>query len=187
MNLFMGLGRRAQRRWLASLLLLCTMTTGAADWPADAMVDTRYPMRTLTPKVVVDSGKLEWAPHDIDLTSFVTLSHLDQRATPKPKKGVYTPPLNGDAKHGRQIAMDPRRGGCVICHEIPKEAWPGNIGSPLSFYRRQQRSDAELYQQIYDVRVTSPGAIMPPFGTMGILSDQDIRDVVACLQYCEGE
>jgi L-cysteine S-thiosulfotransferase len=185
MDAFLDLNGRARRRSFAALLVLCATTSWAVDWPADAMVDTRFPMRTLVPKVIVDSGKLEWVPHDIDLTAFVTPSHLDLRPTPKPQKAVYTPPLNGDAKRGRSLVMDARAAACVTCHEVPGEQWPGNIGPSLHHYKMQQRTAAELYQQIFDVRVSLPQAVMPPFGTMGILSDQDIRDIVACLQTCE--
>lgn len=175
------------------LVLLMGMTLGClayaaepvAAWPADAMVDANVPRKTLAPRVKVDSGILEWVPHVEDLTPWVTLSPFETRATPRPQIVKLLPPLNGDPQRGKVIAMDTKRGNCVTCHEVPGEDWPGTLGPALDHYKRLQRTDADLYQQIYDVRVHTPRASMPPFGTMGILQEQDIRDLVAYLQSLE--
>ncbi len=151
----------------------------------DEMVDPKTSTKTLAPKVVVDSGQLQWVPHFMDLSRWPTLCHEDTRIIPGPQKAQYVPPLRGDPVRGRAIAMDPWRGGCVTCHEIPGEEWPGTFGVALNRYKQRRLTDAEIYQQIFDVRVTAPRAVMPPFGPQGILSDQEIRDLVAYLQSLE--
>jgi sulfur-oxidizing protein SoxX len=61
-------------------------------------------------------------------------------------------------------------------------AQPGTRGPDLSHYGNAGRSDAETYTAIHDMRTRNPETLMPPFGTNEILSDLDIRDVVAFLQ-----
>ncbi len=149
------------------------------------MVDPMRSIKTLAPKVVVDSGQLHWVPHFIDFSQWPTLCKDETRTIPSPQMAHYVAPLRGDAARGRVIAMDPWRGNCVTCHEIPGEEWPGTFGASLHHYKQRRHTDANLYQQIFDVRITAPRAVMPPFGPLGILSDQEIRDLVAYLQSLE--
>lgn len=166
------------------VVALCGSSLGYAH-NGDEMVDPKTTTKTLAPKVVVDSGQLHWVPHARDLSRWPTLCNDDSRSIPKAQVAHYVPPLRGDAVRGRVIAMDPWRGNCVTCHEIPGEEWPGSFGIPLIHHKQRRHTDAELYQQIFDVRITSPRTTMPPFGPLGILSDQEIRDLVAYLQSLE--
>ena len=166
------------------VMLLCGSPLGYGH-PSDEMVDPGSSTKTLMPRIKVDSGRLEWLPYPMDLSRWPTLCEEDPRPMPRPQQVQYVAPLRGDAVRGRAIAMDTRRGNCVTCHEIPGEEWPGTFGRKLNHYKQLRMSDADIYQQIYDVRITAPRAVMPPFGSLGILSDQDIRDVVAYLQGLE--
>jgi sulfur-oxidizing protein SoxA len=56
------------------------------------------------------------------------------------------------------------------------------VGNFLLQYRKYGYNADQIYQQIFDARIFNPNSVMPPFGTFGILSDQDIRDLVAFLQ-----
>lgn len=162
---------------------LCLAIPGlAAGLPEDAAIDPSAAVKTLVPRVVVNSGRLEWEPYRRDLSAWPTLSHLDRRSTIRPQQAVYRPPLNGDAARGRAIALDPTRGNCIACHVLPGEDWPGSVGHLLLGYKRQGHTDAYVYQQIFDRRVLNPNTVMPPFGAFGVLSDQDIRDLVAYVQ-----
>ncbi len=164
------------------LMGLAAWSALAGDRPADAALDPAAPNRTLAPVVVVNSGRLGWEPYKRDLSAWPTLSHLDRRPTPAPRRAAYREPLNGDAARGRALAMDPARGNCIACHVLPGEDWPGSVGPLLLGYKRQGHDNAYVYQQIHDRRVVNPNTVMPPFGTFGLLSDQDIRDLVAYLQ-----
>jgi len=163
---------------------LCGSPLGYGYTPGE-MMDPKIPTKTLMPKIKVDSGLLEWVPYSVDLSPWPTLCVDDPRPMPRPKKAQYVGPLRGDAVRGKAIAMDTQRGNCVTCHAIPGEEWPGTFGRDLRHYKQMRMNDADLYQQIYDVRTSAPRAVMPPFGALGILSDQDIRDVVAYLQSLE--
>jgi len=162
--------------------LCLALPASALGLPEDAAVDPAAANRTLSPRVVVNSGRLEWEAYKRDLTAWPTLSHLDRRSTIRPKQATYSEPLNGDAARGRAIAMDPAKGNCIACHTLPGEDWPGSVGHLLLGYKRQGHANAYVYQQIYDRRVLNPNTVMPPFGAFGVLSDQDIRDLVAYVQ-----
>lgn len=163
-------------------LCLALLPAWADDLPSDAAVDPSAPVKTLAPKVVVNSGRLEWEPYKRDLTAWPSLSHQDRRPTPAPQTAQFREPLNGDAARGREIAMTPSKGNCIACHILPGEDWPGSVGHLLLHYKKKGYSNAHVYQQIYDRRVVNPNTVMPPFGSFGLLGDQEIRDLVAYLQ-----
>jgi sulfur oxidation c-type cytochrome SoxX len=154
----------------------------AANLPRDAAINPSAPVRTLAPRVVVNSGRLDWVPNKRDLTAWPTLSYQDRTPTPKPRRAKLDPPLNGDPGRGRGIAFAVDRGNCITCHHLPGDEWPGSLGPAMAQYGSQGKTDAWTYQQVYDPRVHNPASVMPPFGTFGLLTDQDIRDLVAYLQ-----
>lgn len=163
---------------LLAALVQFSLTGLAADPPADASYSDKAPHRTLVPKVVVNSGHLDWVAYERDLTPWVTLSHLDNRSGSRAKKVQLTTPLNGDPTRGKYLAGE----WCAVCHVFPGDEWPGTVGTPLDHYGRFRYEDAKVFQQIFDARVYYPSTIMPPFGTHGLLPEQDIRDLVAYLQ-----
>lgn len=163
-------------------MLLLALPALAADLPPDAAIQADGSIRTMAPKVVVNSGRLEWTPYTRDVSAWPTLSYEDKRPTPPPKRVKLEGALNGDPARGKELAMGKLMGDCVVCHSLPGEDWPGTVGHLLMHYKEHGNSDQRVYQQIYDPRIFNPGTVMPAFGTYGILSDQDIRDLVAYLQ-----
>jgi sulfur oxidation c-type cytochrome SoxX len=170
---------------MLALLLAGTASARADAPPPDAVFDPGAPLKTLAPKVVVNSGKLEWVPFHRDLTSWPTLSHHDKRPTPRPVRATLNGPLDGDAARGRELAMRPDKGYCIACHALPGEEWPGTVGVNLAGYQQHRNADELVFQQIFDARVFNPNTVMPPYGTFGILTEQELRDLVAYLQSLE--
>lgn len=167
------------------LALGLVQATRAADLPADAAVDPAAPTMTQAPRVVVNSGRLEWEPFSRDLSPWPTLSYADKRSTPKPRRVSLSGPLNGDPARGRELALRRDKGYCVVCHQLPGEQWPGTFGPPLVGFKLHRYADADVYQHIFDPRVNNPHTAMPPYGTNHVLNDQEIRDIVAYLQSLE--
>ena len=64
---------------------------------------------------------------------------------------------------------------------MPGGSQPGSRGPDLSHYGSSGRSEAETYAMVYDMRTINPETLMPPIGTNDILTDQELRDVVAFL------
>ena len=119
-----------------------------------------------------------------DYSAFPCLSYslpCGKAATRKPLKKTLEGPLNGNAEKGKQIAFARNRGNCLACHVMPGGSQPGSRGPDLSHYGSSGRSEAETYAMVYDMRTINPETLMPPIGTNDILTDQELRDVVAFL------
>lgn len=92
-------------------------------------------------------------------------------------------PIKGDPENGKKLATNRKRGGsCLACHIMPDASLPGNIGPDLSFIGMWKRPDDYLFNYIYDARQFNPNTIMPPWGTHGLFSKDEIKDLVAYLK-----
>ena len=114
-------------------------------------------------------------------------------------KGVVVPAqVMGDWKRGEAIAQngqggqfsDPpgtaSGGNCYACHQMaPAEISYGTLGPPLVGYGRVREFTAEAaraaYAKVFDAQALVACSNMPRFGHNGILSEQQIKDVVAFL------
>ena len=119
-----------------------------------------------------------------DYTAFPCLSYTlscGKLATREPARKALEGPLNGNAAKGKQIAQARDRGNCLACHVMPGGSQPGTRGPDLSRFGSTGRGAAEAYAMVWDMRTVNPETLMPPFGTNEILTDQELRDVVAFL------
>lgn len=154
----------------------------AGDLPSNLLYDESKPKKTIWPLPVKNSGELKYNEHRQDLSKWPSLSYEDKRPTAKPQKVALAAPLNGDAEKGKGLAMNTQKGNCWACHALPGDAQPGSGGPSFIGFGKLGYDDAYVYQQIWDRRATNPQTIMPPYGTNGVLSEQEIRDIAAFLQ-----
>lgn len=106
--------------------------------------------------------------------------------------------LLGDWKAGEKIAQtgtgkqwsdDPKKpggGNCYACHQLSKaELSFGTIGPSLYNFGKLRGFTPEMqkyaYSKVYNSQAFSACSSMPRFGHNGILSEQQIKDVVALL------
>lgn len=107
--------------------------------------------------------------------------------------------LIGDWKKGERIAQSgyglrftdyppaqTNGGNCYACHQLdPKEVSYGTIGPSLVGYGKIRKFGAPfakaVYDKIYDAHESQACSLMPRFGTNGILSEDQIKDLVALL------
>ena len=111
-----------------------------------------------------------------------------------PADGQYM----GDWKAGEKLAQsgkgmtwsdkaeDPAGGNCYNCHQLSgKEIAYGTIGPSLRNYGKTRGTGEDVqrytYGRIYNAKAMNACANMPRFGHMGILTEAQIKDLVALL------
>ena len=111
-----------------------------------------------------------------------------------PKDGV----LPGNWKDGFKVANEGRGGqfsdppgtvnggNCYACHQMdPTELSYGTLGPSLKAYGRERKYDPDAakaaYGKIYNSQAVAACSIMPRFGANRVLSEQQIKDLVAYL------
>ena len=77
-------------------------------------------------------------------------------------------------------------GNCFACHQLdPKEVSYGTLGPSLTAYGKDRKYDPEAikaaYIKIYNSQAAFACSNMPRFGVKQVLSEQQIKDVVAYL------
>lgn len=90
---------------------------------------------------------------------------------------------------GKQFSDDPSKpsgGNCYACHQLAEsEIAYGTIGPSLKQYGKLRGSDEAVlkytWAKIYNAQAFTACSTMPRFGHQQILTDQQIRDVMALL------
>lgn len=118
-----------------------------------------------------------------DLTKYPCHSYTEPcgQLPPPPVKVVEWEGELGNPERGRTIAFSTPLGNCLACHEINGGDQPGSIGPSLMNFGDRGLPYSYTYQRIYDTRLYNPDAHMPLYGTNGVLTDEEIRDVMAFL------
>jgi sulfur-oxidizing protein SoxX len=104
----------------------------------------------------------------------------------------------GDWKRGQAIAEEgtgeqysddpakPSGGNCYACHQLDKQQIAyGTIGPSLYHFGKNRSSSEPMlkltWNMLYDMKAYSVCTAMPRFGSKGILTEQQIKDVMALL------
>lgn len=90
---------------------------------------------------------------------------------------------------GMQFSDDPAKpngGNCYACHELAaRELSFGNMGPSLKQYGKLRGNSEPMlkytWTRIWNTHAFNPCAHMPRFGAAGILTEQQIKDVMALL------
>lgn len=118
----------------------------------------------------------------------------EMKSIKAPSDGKYL----GDWKRGEVVAQtgagmqfsdkvgSVNGGNCYACHQIsPKEISYGNIGPSLLHYGKLRGNGEPIAQytwgKIYDAAAYKACSLMPRFGHNGVLTEQQMKDVVALL------
>jgi sulfur-oxidizing protein SoxX len=102
----------------------------------------------------------------------------------------------GDAKKGRKLAINRKKGNCLACHKmpIPEQAFHGEVGPDLKGVAGRY-SEAQLRLRVVNPKKANPDTIMPAFYRntgfhrvmkkfkgKTIIGAQDVEDIVAYLK-----
>ncbi len=131
----------------------------------------------------------------------VPTSELSQKIT-RMNLATVKPPADGkylgDWKAGEVVASTgtglqssddpakPNGGNCYACHELaPTEMAYGTLGPSLKHYGKLRGQDpavlAYAWSMVYNSNSYAPCSNMPRFGHRGILTEQQMKDVMAYL------
>ncbi len=85
-------------------------------------------------------------------------------------------------KKGEKIFITKNLGNCIACHDANGKTidGPGSMGPKLQAL--QYWPEQALYDKVYNPNSTNPISQMPAFGKNGLLSDDEIKAVVAYLK-----
>ena len=116
--------------------------------------------------------------------NFNTVAAL--RSPPKPTHPrKIVGPIEGDPVKGAELTTAGRgAANCLACHIVGNRGTnlPGNVGPDLSEIAKLGRTDEHLFNYIYDARAYNKDTVMPPWGAHGVLTAEDIRNIVAYLK-----
>ena len=187
-------GRRAVA-WaaLAALSAGCAGTApdvpdyrGVPKWSSRAIPEARGEFRASSDGKRTAVRYAGWTTRDFD--RYTTYAYNDQRPEPGVQRVTMPTGVAGDAQKGRALFLNRSKGPCIACHLVPGEdVWPaGSAGPDQSTIGDRKLPDQYLYQVVWDARVFFPNTVMPPWGTAGIFSSEEIVHIVAYLQTLKG-
>jgi len=198
--------RRLLLLTLASLGLAAAATIVIAE--QNSMVNERQMRRTL--RLAFPSTSGDWQSRLVPDATMATCSEWgnqppkevadiikkrEARRIVLPKDGTFI----GDWRRGEAIAQSgyglrftdtdtkrPHGGNCYACHELsPTEVSFGTLGVSLKGFglthKFQPESARLVYEKIYNSQAIVACSTMPRFGTNGILTVEQIKDLVAYL------
>jgi len=122
------------------------------------------------------------------------IEKINLASIPWPADGKYT----GDWRNGEKIAQEgrgkqysddpagPVGGNCYACHQLaPEEVSYGTIGPPLYNFGKTRGYTDDMrkyaYGKIWNAEAYNACSNMPRFGHMKILTEAQIKDLVALL------
>ena len=135
------------------------------------------------------------APRGMPLDKNMLASLREERlaAVVLPADGQYL----GDWQRGADVAgngrglqssddpTQPNGGNCYACHQLaPGEVAYGTLGPSLTGYGARGQSEAMLrytWTKLWDTHAYNLCSHMPRFGAQGILTEQQLKDVMAYL------
>ena len=186
---------------LGSLLAGCAATDATVDRRAQAvaMMKASFTERGQAKLDRFDQDELQRlcslkSGVQLDKTVAMRLEKEQQARIKYPADGNYL----GDWKAGEKIAQsgrggqyndnpkNPAGGNCYACHELTKaEVSYGTIGPSLYNFGKRRGYTPEIqkyaYGKVYNSQAFAACSSMPRFGHNGVLTEAQIKDVVALL------
>lgn len=179
-----------------------TLITGTATWAAAGDIEAVL-LGSFAAKNQATMDRLERdavqaacsAPRGtpLDNQTLTTLRQERLNAVELPAGGQYL----GNWERGAEVAgngrglqssddpTQPNGGNCYACHQLaPDEVAYGTLGPSLTGYGARGQSEAMLqytWTKLWDTHAYNLCSHMPRFGAQGILTEQQLKDVMAYL------
>ena len=162
--------------------------TNPPEWKSRAIEASQGPIKEVDgKKVQVRYNEGPYRGVSREWSQYRTHAYGDTRPEPAIQKAEMPTDIKGDPAKGKALFTSRAKGPCTACHVIRDDIWPmGNVGLNFEHYGELDRDPKELYQMIYDIRTVYPESIMPPWGTVGMFTPEEIVHLVAFLQTQKG-
>lgn len=165
-----------------------TMGGKPPKWESRAIPESQGVVKEVDGKRVQERYRAGFGGDKTSYDKWPTYAY-DSAAYFPPKTAQMPTGMKGDPAKGHELIKDRRKGPCTGCHLIPDaKVWPmGNVGPDLRTIGDRNLADSHLFQIVYDPRVIfGKDSPMAPFGTSGMLTEEEIVHVVAYLQSLKG-
>lgn len=193
-------------KWIAAMAIAVVINTPAQAGKADAALDARAVAiikRDFHDKGIARADRVNQDELQALCTKFrdqpprkdrQRIESQQMKLVKWPEDGKYL----GDWKAGEKLAQsgagmtwsdkagDPAGGNCYNCHQLSvREISFGTIGPSLLHFGKIRGNSVDIqryaYGVIYNAKAYHLCANMPRFGHMGILTEAQIKDLVALL------
>lgn len=158
------------------------------EWKSRAIEESQGPIKEVDGKKV--QIRYNQGPYNRvkpNWSQYRTHAYDDTRPEPAVQKVAMPTNVKGDPAKGKALFASRAKGPCSACHVVRDDVWPmGNVGPTFIHYGELGRDPAETYQMIYDIRSVYPESIMPPWGTIGVFTPEEIVHIVAYLETQKG-
>lgn len=193
---------------LAAAVMLAATPVLAADWvdgtdeaAVREVMLASFAERSEVKLDRLDQSYMQKACSIAEMTGEPLTSEAVERITSEARASVKFPAdgnFLGDWREGEKIAQSGRGlqtsdkpgtvagGNCYACHEMTKaEISFGNIGTSLLNYGKLRGTSKEILEyawtRIYNPHTYDACSVMPRFGDAGILTEQQMKHVMALL------
>ncbi|MDS1142274.1 sulfur oxidation c-type cytochrome SoxX [Pusillimonas sp. SM2304] len=192
---------------LAGLLLATAgayadeVVTGTSAEDVQAVLEASFEPKGIAKMDRLEQSAMQKACSQAEMTG-KPLSQEQVAQITKEAMASVKPPVDGnylgDWKAGEKIAQSgrglqlsdkpgaPNGGNCYACHQMSKaEISFGNIGPSLLHYGKLRGSSKEIldytWAKVYNSHANMACSNMPRFGAAGILTEEQLKDVMALL------
>ncbi len=201
MNLLKVIPLTAVALCLASPTMAEDWVTGSDEEAVNEVLHASFAEKGEVKLDRLDQSEMQKACSDAERTGEKVPSDVIKKIVSAAKDSIEYPEdgeFLGDWREGEKIAQsgrglqwsdDPeaaRGGNCYACHEMSKaELAFGNIGTSLLHYGKNRGDAKEMLEytwgRIYNSHAFDACSVMPRFGDEGILTEQQMKDVMALL------
>ncbi|EED34587.1 conserved hypothetical protein [Luminiphilus syltensis NOR5-1B] len=183
-------------KWAGLLAVTLVPIMAVADQTYDVLSQSMRAKNSVSMDRLTQDSLQAYCSKPRDEANYSTAAAIRESrlaAIAMPADGVFV----GDWRQGHDVANNgrglqysddpsqPNGGNCYACHQLdPREVAYGTIGPSLTNYGARGQSDVMLrytWTKIWDTHAYNVCSHMPRFGAQGILTEQQIKDVMAYL------
>jgi sulfur-oxidizing protein SoxA len=159
------------------------------EWTSQAIKESAAPIEEKEgKKLQVRYNEDPYKPFaNTNWSQYRTYAYNESIASPPVVKAEMPKDIKGDPEKGKKLFQDRSKAPCTGCHVVRDDIWPmGDVGPSLVKFGEKKFPDELVYSMVYDMRSFNKDSYMPPWGTSGAFTPEEIVHLVAYLQSQKG-